>query len=109
MMKLTTAILTAITLAGCTPYSNLPPVVNHNGPIPTGTPADCAAACTTLRAHHCAAGDPTPKGASCEDVCQNTESSGYASMNPRCVATSADCAAADACSDAADPSDAASQ
>lgn len=80
-----------------------PPPVNHNGPLPSGTDADCALACENLRSHKCAAGDPTPDGAPCEVVCQNVESSGYASQNPRCEAKAASCDEADACSDEASP------
>lgn len=79
--------------------ATLPAVVNHNGPLPTGTPSDCQAACDNLRKLHCPAGEPTAKGASCEAVCINTESSGYASMNPRCEAKASSCDAADACAD----------
>ena len=91
-----------VLLVGCTPVA-LPPPVNHNGPLPTGTPSDCQRACDNLRKLHCSAGEPTSKGASCEEVCMNTESSGYASMNPRCEATASSCEAADACADEAPP------
>lgn len=90
-------------MISCSTYSSITPPVNHNGPLPTGTDADCQAMCENLRAHHCPAGDPTPKGATCEAVCQNTESSGYASENPRCQAQAATCDAADACADEAAP------
>ena len=87
-------------MEACSTYASIvPPPVNHNAPLASGTDADCAAMCDHLRALHCPAGDPTPKGAPCEVVCQNVESSGYASENPRCQAAAADCAAADACSD----------
>lgn len=88
---------------GCAPAAVLAPPVNHNGPLPTGSDADCSAMCEHLRALHCPAGDPTPKGARCEAVCQNTESSGYVSENPRCQSTAASCEAADACADQTDP------
>ena len=89
---------------GCSAYSSIaPPPVNHNGPLPTGSDADCSAMCINLRKLHCPAGDPTPKGAPCEAVCQNTESSGYASENPRCQAKASSCEAADACSDESSP------
>lgn len=91
--------LAFLLLAASSCSSTLPVVVNHNGPIPTGTPSDCQDACDNLRKLHCPAGDPTAKGASCEAVCINTESSGYASMNPRCEAKATSCDAADACSE----------
>jgi len=86
---------------GCSAIPPLP--VNHNGPLPTGTDADCAAMCVHLRVLHCPAGDPTPKVEPCEAVCHNVESSGYASENPRCQARATSCDAADACSDEAAP------
>lgn len=72
-------------LAACTtvPASRLPE--NHNAPLPTGSADDCHQACETGRKLHCLYAEPTPEGGSCEDVCNNTESSGYASMNPRCL------------------------
>jgi hypothetical protein len=99
------SIVLALSLAdGCSSYSGaIAPPANHNGPLATGTPADCSAMCANLRILHCPAGDPTPKGAPCEAVCENTESSGYASENPRCQAKAASCDAADACSDEAPP------
>lgn len=87
------------TLAACVNAVSPPPPVDHNGPLQTGTDADCAAMCIHLRGLHCPAGEPTTKGAPCEAVCMNTESSGYASENPRCQAKAVSCAAADACAD----------
>lgn len=101
-MKTSLALLLLALTEACSPSAALtPPVANHNGPLPTGTEADCSAMCVHLRAIHCPAGDPTPKGAPCEAVCLNTESSGYASENPRCQSTAATCDAADACADQA--------
>jgi hypothetical protein len=99
-MKIKTGYLFFVTtLAACVNAGSVPPPVDHNGPLPTGTDADCSAMCTHLRALHCPAGAPTPKGAPCEAVCMNTESSGYASENPRCQAKALSCDAADACPD----------
>lgn len=92
----------AAAFLGCDPAALQPPV-NHNGPLPTGNEADCSAMCSHLRDLHCPAGDPTPKGAPCEAVCLNTETSGYASENPRCQAKAPSCDAADACADEAAP------
>lgn len=90
--------------AACSTYSGvLTPPPNHNGALAVGTPADCQAMCEHLRLIHCPAGDPTPKGAPCEAVCENTESSGYASENPVCQSKAASCAAADACVDTSSP------
>ncbi len=103
-IKLTSASLLVALASGCSTYSSIvPPPVNHSGPLRAGTDADCAAMCENLRKLHCVAGDPTPKGAPCEAVCQNTESSGYASENPRCQAKASSCETADACSDESSP------
>jgi hypothetical protein len=102
-MNLKISVLYFVILEACGAATSLTPPVNHNGPLPTGNEQDCANACTNLRYHGCPAGNPTPEGAPCETVCLNTESSGYASMNPRCVAKALDCSTADACSDEADP------
>jgi hypothetical protein len=91
-----------VPVTGCSSAASLPPV-NHNGPLPTGTEADCSAMCVNLRKLNCPAGDPTHKGAPCEAVCLNTETSGYASENPRCQAKAPSCDAADACADEAAP------
>lgn len=81
-------------LCSCATYSSITKPV----PLTPGTQDDCAMACVNLRDHHCKAGDPTPEGASCEAVCQNTETSGYASENPKCLATIKSCGAEeDAC------------
>lgn len=75
-----------VTLLGA--CSSLPltrPPENHNAPLATGSAEDCRAACEKGRTLHCLYAEPTPEGASCEAVCNNTESSGYASMNPRCL------------------------
>jgi hypothetical protein len=93
--------IAVVLLASCS--SALTPPVNHNGPLQAGTVSDCIVMCAHLQILHCPAGDPTPKGATCEAVCENTESSGYASENPRCQAQATSCQAADACSDEAPP------
>jgi len=84
--------------ASCSPAAPWPPpAVTHNAPISAGTPDDCRAMCENLRRLHCVSGEPTPKGASCEAVCENTEASGYATENPLCQAHVKTCEAADAC------------
>jgi hypothetical protein len=67
-----------------------------------GTPAGCAAACDWWTVHDCPEAKPTAKGATCVEVCQNTEDSGVISLGLDCVVhadSQADpCAAARACS-----------
>jgi hypothetical protein len=93
--------LVCLSYTCCTPVPQEPsvPIQNHNGPLATGNSDDCRDMCVNLRARHCPAGDPTPKGATCEAVCENAETSGYASENPRCQAKATSCDAADACVD----------
>jgi hypothetical protein len=88
------SVVLLLVLAACSTYSNLKPPVA----LTPGTTDDCALACLHLRALHCKSGDPTPAGATCEAVCQNTETSGYASENPKCLAQVKACGAEeDAC------------
>jgi hypothetical protein len=103
MIKKISCVFLLVLGASCSPPAAWPPPVNHTTPISAGTPADCQAMCENLRLLHCPAGDPTPKGATCEAVCENTESSGYATENPFCQAHVKTCEAADACPDEANP------
>lgn len=97
------AFIASLLLVSCSTAGIVSAPVNHNGPLPTGTVTDCIVMCAHLQIMHCPSGDPTPKGATCEAVCENTESSGYASENPRCQAKATSCESADACSDEASP------
>lgn len=88
----------AVLLSACSSYASVPPQPPGDPQVSEpGTPVDCQAACAALRAHHCPSGDPTPQGGSCEDVCNSTEASGYASMHPRCLAKIQSCDGVDAC------------
>jgi hypothetical protein len=81
--------------AGCT----WPPVPIP-GPTPTPSPdggATCATACEHLGSLGCKAATPTAKGATCTEVCQNTESSGLVAWGVDCVVQASTCEAADAC------------
>lgn len=84
-VSVATGALLALFISACSPPAILRPPENHNAPLPTGTAEDCHAACETGRKLHCLYAEPTPEGGSCEDVCNNTETSGYASMNPGCL------------------------
>lgn len=65
--------------------------------VDAGSPADCQAACDRLAELGCEEAQPTPGGASCVEVCNNTEQSGAVTLDPACVATIATCAAIDGC------------
>lgn len=88
-----------LALGACNPLNPLPPATPLDPPPTPGTAADCKAACAHLVALHCPSGDPTPQGGTCEQVCLNTEESGYASMNPRCLAQIKACADEEACTE----------
>jgi len=62
-------------------------------------PADpsCATYCEHARAlPDCGLGDPSPGGASCEDVCDNQLRFGY-SLDLACMSTAPTCAAISEC------------
>lgn len=89
-----------LVIASCATYSSITPPVS----LSPGTEADCAQACQHRRALGCPSADPTPRGASCEAVCQNAETSGYASENPTCLAQVKSCGAEeDACANPPPP------
>ncbi len=56
----------------------------------------CASVCTRLQAMSCPEGQPTPKGASCTEVCTTTINNGF-SLNLNCVAQATSCAQVDNC------------
>lgn len=89
-------LLIGVSLLGgnCDPPPDYPTRIR---PIEAGTPADCKAACDHLRSLGCEEGNPTPKGATCEDVCNSVESSGTVTLDPGCVANIAKCEEIDAC------------
>lgn len=94
------AALTALALVGAQGGSCHREPTPRPEPAPLGdsaAPGDCSAACSHLRDLGCPAGQPTPKGASCEEVCQSTEDSGVVTLNPACVARAASCDAVDNC------------
>ena len=65
-------------------------------PLPPPRPADdlCAAACGHLRELDCPAGNPTPAGTPCEEVCAHDRAESAARLTDRylgCLATMAAC------------------
>lgn len=111
-MTKTLALLAALALCAC---QSCHPIV---GPFPEPTPqpeppdpwndaavdvgpapapgGSCADACAKLAALGCPAAKPTPKGATCVEVCQNTLGSPV-SLQPDCVVRATDCPSAEAC------------
>ena len=62
---------------------------------PASSEPPCAAACGVLRDLGCESAATTPGGATCEQVCESVESTGYATTHPECVALARDCAEAE--------------
>lgn len=88
-MRLQVASLAAVVLLACSGSTCRVPV---RPDVPS-----CASACGRLADLGCEAGQPTPKGASCEEVCLNAERSGFALWDVGCVTRAPDCEAADRC------------
>ncbi len=90
------ALLTLpLSTAGCDPHEFAPRAVPQDPH--SGTAEDCAAACKNGRKLACVFAENTPEGGTCEAVCLNSETSGYASMNPACMAQAKSCEQADDC------------
>ncbi len=75
-----------IMVAGCAPAKS---------PSTITDPGSCEDACNRLQAMGCVAGQPTPKGTPCVQVCLDTERTGYTTMHPACVADARTCDEAD--------------
>lgn len=74
--------LIGLVCVGCT-QTFYPP---RPEPVPdAGTPPDCAAACARMTELGCEESKPTPNGSTCEEVCNNVESSGVITIQPACV------------------------
>lgn len=68
----------------------------QDGPEPAPT-ADCGAACANLQSLGCPAGDPTPDGATCEEVCVVVQEEPGPELPLRCIIDADSCDAADDC------------
>jgi len=64
-------------------------------PVTPDVVDDCARACIRLSELGCYAGATTPNGATCEEVCHETEATGWSTMHPACIALAKDCKEAD--------------
>ena len=62
-------------------------------PCPVGT---CASACANLRTLACPAGNPTPAGVSCEDVCAAAQLNGI-DFHTVCKTGATNCSTVDKC------------
>lgn len=94
-MNRTLAILAALALIGCPSPGPVPPPgpeTDAAGPNPT-----CVAYCAHVTELGCPQAKPTPKGATCTEVCENVQGSGYASLDLRCGFQAKSCAGVTAC------------
>lgn len=61
-------------------------------------PATCAGACSNARRLGCEIGKPTPKGGTCEQVCENVQrENAGAGFNVTCIARANACVDVDMC------------
>lgn len=105
-------MLTALLASTCElgPFPKPPP--SPEPPSPWDGPADaapvpedldaaahtpCYRACKKLEQLGCPEAKPTAAGATCTQVCVNTESSGVVTMGPECVAGAESCSIARNC------------
>lgn len=88
-------LLVAVALVGCP--RPIPPPTPPAPDADASTPATCADACARLRQLGCPAGQTTPKGAPCEEVCENVTSSGLIVWDLDCIARGVTCGSTDRC------------
>jgi len=94
MKQLVMAVVLAA--SACSPTAgHLPDTPTRETPVPSGTDEDCKAAEANLCALGCEECHPT--GGTFQEVCQNTEHSGYVTMNPVCLSKVKSCAETDGC------------
>lgn len=83
-------------LTSCTPKPPIPPQ-----PIPpsgdSGAEITCEEVCRHLSSMMCPSAEPTKKGATCVEVCENVRSSGTMTFDMKCLITAPSCKAADEC------------
>lgn len=80
-------------LCACPDKPPNPPPVDRDA----SAPATCGDVCTHYRELGCKQGNPTPKGASCETVCENYQTSGIAKWNLACRVGVKSCESLDDC------------
>jgi hypothetical protein len=66
-------------------------------PDPEQSAFDCASACARLRELGCPEAENTAGGATCEQVCDNVQSSGIVSWDLACRSRAPSCPAVDLC------------
>lgn len=95
---LLTFALLALILTGCPrPMPGPAPTPAQDTDPDAGPEITCADACERASKLGCAAAEPTPKGATCLDVCSNAMRSGIITFDLACKARAVDCAAFTRC------------
>ncbi len=94
MRPLQVFALAAAAFVGCASCRSTPIAPDD---VVDGGDDPCARACQRLATLGCAEAAPTDAGATCVEVCRNTEASGVVSLDPACVANIATCDEVDAC------------
>ena len=87
-------------IACCHPHEPVTPTPGGDGGAPPDAASrnpTCALFCGHMRELGCVQGKPTPKGASCEEVCLNVQQSEFAKLDLRCGYDARTCEAATAC------------
>jgi hypothetical protein len=91
-MKLGMILVATRILVGCPEPQPPRPTPNDGGVV------TCEDYCRHIRDElHCAQGQPTKKGATCEQVCGNIENSGYVQNARTCSMAARSCEAVDIC------------
>lgn len=81
-------LLLSLLLVGCAP---------GEPPRPPSDPEVCAPVCAHLRELGSPAGDPTPAGATCEDVCREVQASQLNAIDGACILGATSREEAEAC------------
>lgn len=84
-------------IVGATTCRSLPPPAPDPAVDPPAGEADCGAACARASALGCEAAEPTPEGASCEQVCREVQDSGIVRWDLECRASAQSCEETDRC------------
>lgn len=92
-MQAVAAIALSFALSSCAGCPPRPEPV----PPPTEAPVTCESFCARAAALGCAVSRPTPKGGTCQDICEAVQYSGIAQWDLGCRIRATSCQAMEAC------------
>ena len=95
-MKLYAFVLPLVLFYACSPTPS-PEPPKPPGPDAWVEGATCADACNHMAILGCEEAKPTPKGATCVEVCENVQNSGVMTWNLDCLMGTKSCAQVDVC------------